>query len=88
MKIFNKKLERTDKINLVISGVILFLGLMLIILSPATDYAPITMLYLTFMVYSLIKILEYLDENIKKGKFEIEIDKTYEDILEELKAKK
>ena len=28
------------------------------------------------------------DENIKKGKFEIEIDKTYEDILEELKAKK
>ena len=59
MKIFNKKLERTDKINLIISGVILFLGLMLIILSPATDYAPITMLYLTFMVYSLIKILEY-----------------------------
>ena len=32
---------------------------MLIILSPATDYAPITMLYLTFMIYSLIKILEY-----------------------------
>ena len=28
------------------------------------------------------------DKNIKKGKFEIEIDKTYEDILEELKAKK
>ena len=28
------------------------------------------------------------DESIKKGKFEIEIDKTYEDILEELKAKK
>lgn len=28
------------------------------------------------------------DENIKKGKFEIEIDKTYEDILEEFKAKK
>lgn len=28
------------------------------------------------------------DENIKKGKFEVEIDKTYEDILEELKAKK
>lgn len=28
------------------------------------------------------------DENIKKGKFEIEIDKTYEDILEELKVKK
>ena len=27
------------------------------------------------------------DENIKKGKFEIEIDKTYEDILEELKEK-
>ena len=29
------------------------------ILSPATDYAPITMLYLTFIVYSLIKLLEY-----------------------------
>ena len=28
------------------------------------------------------------DENIKKGKYEIDIDKTYEDILEELKAKK
>ena len=28
------------------------------------------------------------DENIKKGKFEIEIDKTYEDILEEFNAKK
>lgn len=27
------------------------------------------------------------DENIKKGKFEIKIDKTYEDILEELKNK-
>ncbi len=28
------------------------------------------------------------DEHIKKGKFEVEIDKTYEDILEELKIKK
>ena len=27
------------------------------------------------------------DESIKNGKFEIEIDKTYEDILEELKEK-
>ncbi len=28
------------------------------------------------------------DENIKKGKFEIEIEKTYEDILEELKSRR
>ena len=27
-------------------------------------------------------------ENIKKGKFEIEIEKTYEDILEELKSRR
>lgn len=59
MKIFNKKLDRTDKINLIISSIILLLGIILMILSPATDYAPITMLYLTFIVYSLIKLLEY-----------------------------
>lgn len=59
MKIFNKKLDRTDKINLIISGIILLLGFILMLLSPATDYAPITMLYLTFIVYSLLKLLEY-----------------------------
>ena len=35
-----------------------------------------------------VEVVVKPDENIKKGKFEIEIDKTYEDILEELKAKK
>lgn len=59
MKILNKKLDHNDKINLVVSSIILLLGFILILLSPATDYAPITMLYLTFTVYSLIKILEY-----------------------------
>ena len=35
-----------------------------------------------------VDVIVKSDENIKKGKFEVEIDKTYEDILEELKAKK
>ena len=35
-----------------------------------------------------VDVIVKTDEHIKKGKFEIEIDKTYEDILEELKTKK
>ena len=35
-----------------------------------------------------VDVIVKTEENIKKGKFEIEIDKTYEDILEELKTKK
>lgn len=59
MKIFKQKLNHNDKINIIISTVIIIMGLLLLILSSATNARPITMLYIVFTIYSIIKIEEY-----------------------------
>lgn len=59
MKIFKQKLNKSEKINIIISAIIIILGILLMLLSSATNYAPITMLYIVFTIYGLIKLEEY-----------------------------
>lgn len=60
MKIFKQKLNHNDKINIIVSTTIIVMGILLLILSSATNARPITMLYIVFTIYSVIKIEEYI----------------------------
>lgn len=59
MKLFKQKLSHNDWINIIVSIVLIVMGLLLLILSSATNARPVTMLYVVFTIYSVIKAEEY-----------------------------
>lgn len=61
--------KREEITNIVISIVLIFIGIFLLIYSHIGNLKAITLLYLVFLIYGLMKIIEYSfssDKKIKK----------------------
>ena len=60
--------KREEITNIVISIVLIFIGIFLLIYSHIGNLKAITLLYLVFLIYGLMKIIEYSFSSDKKDK--------------------
>ena len=52
-------MNKKDKINLIVSGILIILGIWLIVYPQLGDANPINLLYIVFGIYGVIKVIEY-----------------------------
>ncbi len=63
-----KKLTKRDKMNLIVSLVLILFGIILLIYPIIGNLTPNKLLYVTLGVYGVIKLFEYLNSDDKKDR--------------------
>lgn len=54
-----KEREKKNKVNLICSAILLFVGLLMFILPWINIIEPVKVLYIVFSIYALVKLIEY-----------------------------
>lgn len=52
--------NKRDKMNLIVSGVLILFGIILVVYPLFGEMSPIKLLYMVFSVYGIIKLIEYV----------------------------
>ena len=60
MRKSNKKIKLRDRVNIIVSGVLVLLGIFMLVIPFLGYIAPTNLLYILFSVYACIKIIEVI----------------------------
>ncbi|MDD4706139.1 MAG: hypothetical protein PHS24_02865 [Bacilli bacterium] len=62
------KMNKRDKINLLVSGILILFGIMLVIYPLLGELSPNRLLYIVLSIYGVIKLIEYTKSKIDGDK--------------------
>lgn len=55
-----KEINKRDKMNLLVSGVLILFGIILVIYPLFGELSPIKLLYMLFSIYGIVKLIEFV----------------------------
>ena len=65
-----KEIKLRDKTNIIISGILLFMGIMMLVVPFLGFIQPNALLYVVFSIYALLKVIEVIITKPKNGDYE------------------